>query len=109
MRMLVNVRIPHEPFNTYVRDGSIAELIPRVMAESKPEAVYFTEQNGHRGAVLIVNVESASHIPALAVVPAVQRRLRVPHRDECGGFAAGGVGGDWRQVEMRSDPEALAP
>ncbi|MCT7308227.1 MULTISPECIES: panthothenate synthetase [Ralstonia] len=66
MRMLVNVRIPHEPFNTYVRDGSIAELIPRVMAESKPEAVYFTEQNGHRGAVLIVNAESASHIPALA-------------------------------------------
>ena len=66
MRMLVNVRIPHEPFNTYVRDGSIAERIPRVMAEIKPEAVYFTEQDGHRGAMLIVNVESASQIPALA-------------------------------------------
>jgi len=66
MRMLVNVRIPREPFNTYVRDGSIAELMPRVMAEIKPEAVYFTEQHGMRGAVLIVNVESASQIPALA-------------------------------------------
>lgn len=66
MRMLVNVRIPHEPFNTYVRDGSIAELIPRVMGEVKPEAAYFTEQAGGRGAVLIVNVESPSQIPALA-------------------------------------------
>lgn len=66
MRMLVNVRIPHEPFNTYVRDGSIAELIPRVMGEVKPEAAYFTEQAGGRGAVLIVNVESPSQIPVLA-------------------------------------------
>lgn len=66
MRMLINVRIPHEPFNTYVRDGSIAERIPRVMGEIKPEAAYFTEQDGARGAVLIVNVEEPSQIPALA-------------------------------------------
>ncbi|WP_199028755.1 panthothenate synthetase [Ralstonia sp. ASV6] len=66
MRMLMNVRIPHEPFNTYVRDGSIAELIPRVMASIKPEAAYFTEQAGGRGAVLIVNLDEPSQIPALA-------------------------------------------
>ena len=66
MRMLVNVRIPHEPFNTYVRDGSIAELIPRVMDAIKPEAAYFTEQSGGRGAVLIVNMDDPSQIPALA-------------------------------------------
>ena len=66
MRMLMNVRIPHEPFNTYVRDGSIAELIPRVMEAIKPEAAYFTEQAGGRGAVLIVNLDAPSQIPALA-------------------------------------------
>ena len=66
MRMLMNVRIPHEPFNTYVRDGSIAELIPRVMEAIKPEAADFTEQAGGRGAVLIVNLDAPSQIPALA-------------------------------------------
>ncbi|MFP3891729.1 panthothenate synthetase [uncultured Ralstonia sp.] len=66
MRMLINVRVPNEPFNTYVRDGSITELIPRVMGEIKPEAAYFTELDGARGAVLIVNVDDPSQIPALA-------------------------------------------
>lgn len=65
MRMLVNVWIPHEPLNTYVRDGFIAERAPCVLAESKPGAVYFTEQSGHHGAVLIVNAGSASYTPAL--------------------------------------------
>ena len=33
---------------------------------AKPEAVYFTEQDGHRSALLIVNVENPSQVPALA-------------------------------------------
>ena len=32
----------------------------------KPEAVYFTEQHGQRGAVMIVEMSDASKIPALA-------------------------------------------
>ena len=65
MRMLLNIRIPHEPFNAFVRDGSIGELMERILAESKPEAAYFTEQNGTRGAILIVNLDDPSGIPAL--------------------------------------------
>ena len=36
------------------------------MEAVKPEAAYFTERDGHRGGVIIVNIESASQIPALA-------------------------------------------
>jgi hypothetical protein len=64
--MLLNIRIPHEPFNAFVRDGTIGELMERILAESKPEAAYFTEQNGTRGAILIVNLEEASQIPKFA-------------------------------------------
>jgi hypothetical protein len=32
----------------------------------KPEGVYFTEDDGHRGAVLVVNVEKPSQVPSLA-------------------------------------------
>lgn len=66
MRMLLNVTVPHEPFNTAVRNGTAGELLGRILEEIKPEAVYFTEQDGQRGATLVVNVESPSQVPALA-------------------------------------------
>jgi hypothetical protein len=66
MRMLLNVTLPHDPFNATVRNGTAGSAISRILEEIKPEAVYFTEQNGHRGAILIVNVNQPSEIPALA-------------------------------------------
>ena len=52
MRMLLNVKLPHETFNAAVRDGSAGKKLKRILDELKPEAVYFTEQEGHRGATL---------------------------------------------------------
>ena len=66
MKMLLNVRIPHQPFNAAVKDGTAGSKLNRILEANKPEAVYFTEQNGHRGAVLIVDLPDASKIPALA-------------------------------------------
>ena len=66
MRMLLNLTFPHEPFNTAVRKGTAGETIDKILKASKPEAVYFTEQDGHRGAVLIVDVDSPAQVPALA-------------------------------------------
>ncbi|RDK03251.1 panthothenate synthetase [Paraburkholderia lacunae] len=66
MRMLLNIRIPHEPFNNFVREGTVGEVMARILEETKPEAVYFTEQNGTRGAILIVNLNDPSEIPSLA-------------------------------------------
>ena len=34
MRMLLNIRIPHEPFNTLVRDGSVGDVIGRILKRS---------------------------------------------------------------------------
>ena len=66
MRMLLNVIIPHEPFNTAVREGTAGDTMQRILEEIQPEAVYFTEQDGSRAATLVVNVESASQVPSLA-------------------------------------------
>ena len=66
MRMLVHVKFPHEPFNTAVRNGSAGKTIERILSETKPEAVYFTEYDGRRGAILIVDIKEPSQIPALA-------------------------------------------
>lgn len=63
MRMLVHAKIPHEKFNAAVKDGTAGKKIQRVLDETRPEAVYFTEYNGQRGAIMIVNVDDPSKIP----------------------------------------------
>jgi len=37
----------------------------RILEDIKPEAVYFTEQNGQRGAILILDVADPSKIPSV--------------------------------------------
>jgi hypothetical protein len=66
MRVLLHVRFPHAEFNAAVRDGTVGTKMDRILQETKPEAVYFTEFHGQRTAVLIVNLANASGIPALA-------------------------------------------
>jgi len=38
----------------------------KILEAINPEAAYFTEQHGHRGATIVVNVNDASDIPRLA-------------------------------------------
>jgi hypothetical protein len=66
MRMLMHVHLPLEPFNSAVRDGTAGKKIQRILDAIKPEAVYFSEQSGRRGGVLVVNVKDPSDVPNLA-------------------------------------------
>ena len=66
MRMLLTVKFPHEPFNAAVRDGSINQKMKAILDDTQPEAVYFTEMDGYRGAVMIVDVADPSQVPALS-------------------------------------------
>lgn len=66
MRMLMKVQFPHKPFNAAVKDGSIGKKVQSILDALKPEAVYFTEINGQRGAIMIVDLETPSSVPKLA-------------------------------------------
>ena len=66
MRMLMTVKIPNEQFNAAVTNGSAGKIISRILEECNPETVYFTEEDGCRGAILAVEVVKASDIPRLA-------------------------------------------
>lgn len=66
MRMLMHVHFPPEPFNTAARDGSVGTKIQRILGAIKPEAAYFTEQDGKRGGMFIVDVKKPADVPALA-------------------------------------------
>jgi hypothetical protein len=66
MRIIMNVKIPHEPFNTLVREGKAGDIIKKIIKELKPESIYFTEQGGTRGAVAIVDINDSSQIPSFS-------------------------------------------
>jgi len=66
MRMIMRVKLPVEPFNAAVRNGSAPSVMKRIMEEMKAEGAWFSSFDGHRGGILIVDVNDASDIPRLA-------------------------------------------
>jgi hypothetical protein len=60
------VRVPHEPFNTLVKEGTAGETLRRILDDLKPESIYFTEQGGTRGAVAIIDVDDPSQFPSFS-------------------------------------------
>ena len=66
MRFMVKVNIPVEPGNTAAKAGKLGATIQSILADLKPEAVYFTDSNGQRTAFIFLDMQDASQIPAIA-------------------------------------------
>src|SRR4029434_915728 len=66
MRMLLDIKIPHETFNAAVRHGVVGQKLQRILEATKREAVYFTGRDGRRGVTMIVNLDDPSKIPTFA-------------------------------------------
>ncbi len=66
MRFLLTASLPHEPFNSLVREGIAGQRIAAILEDLNPEAVYFTELDGTRCAVLVINIDDLSEIPRYA-------------------------------------------
>ena len=66
MRMLLRVTMDTPTFNAAVRDGTASAKMQKLLEAMKPEAAYFTEFEGMRTGILIVDLKDASQIPAYA-------------------------------------------
>ncbi len=66
MRFMITCRVPVDKGNELAKAGSLGSTIQSIVEELKPEAAYFSDIEGARGAYLIVNMDDASQIPALA-------------------------------------------
>ena len=66
MRFLVKVNIPVEAGNAAAKAGKLGTTIQSILADLKPEAVYFTDDNGQRTAFLFLEMQDASLIPTIA-------------------------------------------
>lgn len=66
MRFLVKVNIPVDAGNASATAGKLGTTIQSILADLKPEAAYFTDDNGQRTAFLFLEMKDASQIPAIA-------------------------------------------
>jgi len=66
MRFLLKVNIPVEAGNTAAKAGKLGTIIQSILSDLKPEAAYFTDDNGQRTGFLFFDMQDASQIPAVA-------------------------------------------
>ncbi len=66
MRFMLKVTIPVETGNAAAKSGKLGSTIQSILADLKPEAAYFTDQDGCRCGMLFLDMQDASQIPALA-------------------------------------------
>lgn len=65
MRFMLKVQIPTEAGNAAVQNGRLAEVVGHFMETSRPEAAYFTVENGNRLMVAFLDMQDVSQMPAI--------------------------------------------
>jgi len=67
MRMLLRVSIPVEAGNAAAKAGTLGSTIEKILADLKPEAVYFfADDDGNRSGSIVFDMKDTSQIPAIA-------------------------------------------
>jgi hypothetical protein len=66
MRIILKVEIPVDIGNKKIKDGTLDKTIMSILEEQKPEAAYFITFNGNRCALIVVNIDDTSKMPAIA-------------------------------------------
>ncbi len=66
MRTLLKVTIPVERGNAAIENGSLGKTIESILNDLKPEAAYFTANEGKRSGLIVFDMKDTSQIPAVA-------------------------------------------
>lgn len=66
MLHILQIRIPIEAGNVALRDPEFGKKMKALLAEIKAQAAYFTTMDGQRGAYIVVDMNDASELPAIA-------------------------------------------
>jgi hypothetical protein len=66
MRFFVKARMDVEAANALARAGKLGSTIQSILEDLKPEAAYFVADKGQRTALLFLDMEDPSQLPAVA-------------------------------------------
>ena len=65
MRMLLRMRVDTAKGNVAIKDGTLGKTIQNFIEKAKPEAAYFTVDNGQRTGYFVFDMTQSSMMPAL--------------------------------------------
>ncbi|MEV0600864.1 hypothetical protein AB0I82_16430 [Streptomyces sp. NPDC050315] len=63
MRMLLKVQLDTPTSNDAIKNGTLPKTIETALTELRPEAAYFTTQDGYRTAFIFFDLEDPSQMP----------------------------------------------
>jgi hypothetical protein len=66
MRMMLKVNMDTSAANELARQGKLGSTIQSILADMKPEAAYFTADEGERTGLIFFDLADPSAIPAIA-------------------------------------------
>jgi hypothetical protein len=66
MRMMMIVSMPVEAGNAAVLKGSLGPTIQQILADLKPEAAYFSDEDGKRTGFIFFDMKDSSQLTAVA-------------------------------------------
>jgi hypothetical protein len=66
MRFIIRAKMPTEAGNKALQDPNFIKNLEDYMKKAKPEAAYFFEDEGERGAAFVVDMQSSDQMPVLA-------------------------------------------
>jgi hypothetical protein len=66
MRMMLRAVIDTPSGNAAIRDGSIAQVIGRMVEQLRPEATYFAPEDGRRACFMVFDMTDPAQLPVIS-------------------------------------------
>ncbi len=66
MRMMLKVNMQTDRANDLARQGKLGSTIQSILADLKPEAAYFADDDGQRTGFIVFEMTDSSQLPAIA-------------------------------------------
>jgi hypothetical protein len=65
MRTMLRIKMPTEPGNRAIKDGSLGKLLEDTISTLKAEAAYFVAEDGMRCAMIFFDMKDSAEIPPI--------------------------------------------
>ena len=77
MRMMLSWQADVKASNKLIENGTLMESIDALVAQLKPEAVYYFANEGCRGGLMVFDMQDSSQIPLIAEPLFLAHRAKV--------------------------------
>lgn len=65
MRTVMKATIDTEAGSAAIQDGTMSQILGKVLADLKPEAAYFYPENGKRTMFMVFDLDESRRLPAI--------------------------------------------